>query len=134
MVGENSYGKPVGQIAIDRSACDDRLRVIAFAVQNADGDGDYYTGLKTVFDRRGEKTCTGSDTPALAMGNPTEGQTAAAISALNGVSCTPITDTAGRIAMAPETDMPADGPARFTGKMLPSTVPSPAQRDMPGLH
>ena len=134
MVGENSYGKPVGQIAIDRSACDDRLRVIAFAVQNADGDGDYYTGLKTVFDRRGEKTCTGSDTPALAMGNPTEGQTAAAISALNGVSCTPITDTAGRIAMAPETDMPADGPARFTGKMLPSTIPSPAQRDMPGLH
>ena len=134
MVGENSYGKPVGQIAIDRSACDDRLRVIAFAVQNADGDGDYYTGLKTVFDRRGEKTCSGSDTPALAMGNPAEGQTAAAISALNGVSCTPITDMAGKIAMAPETDGPIEGPERFSGKMLPSTVPSPAQRDMPGLY
>jgi hypothetical protein len=72
--------------------------------------------------------------PGLAMGNPAEGQTAAAISALNGVSCTPITDTAGKIAMAPETDVPVDGPARFTGKMLPSTIPSPAQRDMPGLH
>lgn len=134
MVGENSYGKPVGQIAIDRPACDDRLRIIAFAVQNADGDGDYYNGLKTIFDRRGEKTCTGSDTPALAMGNPAEGQTAAAILALNGGSCTPITDTAGRISMAPETDVPAEGPARFTGKMLPSTAPSPAQRDMPGLY
>jgi len=134
MVGENSYGKPVGQIAIDRSACDDRLRIIAFAVQNADGDGDYYSGLKSVFDRRGEKTCTAPDNPALAMGNPAEGQTAAAISALNGVSCSPIVDTAGRISMPTETEVPAAGPVRFTGKMLPSTVPSPAQRDMPGLY
>lgn len=134
MVGENSYGKPVGQIAIDRTACDDRLRVIAFAVQNADGDGDYYTGLKSVFDRRGEKTCIAQDTPSLAMGNPAEGQTAAALSVLNGATCTPISGSAGLISMVPDTDVPITGAVHFTGRMLPSSFPTPAQRDMPGLY
>jgi C-terminal processing protease CtpA/Prc len=134
MVGENSYGKPVGQIAIDRTACDDRLRVIAFAVQNADGDGDYYTGLKSVFDRRGEKTCMAQDTPSLAMGNPAEGQTAAALSVLNGATCTPISGSAGLISMAQDTDVPITGAVHFTGRMLPSSFPTPAQRDMPGLY
>lgn len=134
MVGQNSYGKPVGQIAIDRTACDDRLRVIAFAVQNADGDGDYYTGLKSVFDRRGEKTCAAQDTPTLAMGNPAEGQTAVALSVLSGASCAPISASAGLMSVVPDTDVPVGGPARFTGLMLPSSTPSPAQRDMPGLY
>lgn len=134
MVGQNSYGKPVGQIAIDRSACDDRLRIIAFAVQNADGDGDYYTGLKSIFDRHGEKTCQAQDTPSLAMGNPAEGQTAAALSVLNGASCTPISGSAGLISMAPDTNVPVTGSVHFTGRMLPSNTPNPAQRDMPGLY
>lgn len=134
MVGENSYGKPIGQIAIDRAVCDDRLRVIAFAVQNADGDGDYYTGLKSVFDRRGEKTCAAPDVPTLAMGDPAEEQTAAAISVLNGTSCTPISDGAVRIPNISETEGTAAGSARFLGRLLPATAPSPAQRDMPGLY
>jgi len=134
VVGENSYGKPIGQIAIDRAVCDDRLRVIAFAVQNADGDGDYYNGLKSVFDRRGEKTCSGSDMPTLAMGNPAEGQTAAAISALSGASCTPMSDGAVRMAAVSDAESSASGPARFVGRLLPAAAPSPAQRDMPGLY
>ena len=134
MVGENSYGKPVGQIAVDRTVCDDRLRIIAFAVQNADGDGDYYTGLKSVFDRRGEKTCAAPDTPTLAMGNPAEGQTAVAISALMGASCTPMSDGAARLPPASDVESLATGPARFTGRLLPAIAPSPAQRDMPGLY
>ncbi len=134
LVGENSYGKPIGQIAIDRTVCDDRLRVIAFAVQNADGDGDYYTGLKSVFDRRGEKTCAASDMPTLAMGNPAEGQTAAAISALSGASCTPMADGAARMPAMSDVENIAAGPAGFSGRLLPAKVPSPAQRDMPGLY
>ena len=47
LIGTNTYGKPVGQIALDRAACDDRLRVIAFATQNAARQGDYYDGLAT---------------------------------------------------------------------------------------
>ncbi len=43
LVGSNTYGKPVGQIAIDNPSCsDDRLRVIAFARQNSARQGDYY--------------------------------------------------------------------------------------------
>ena len=41
LVGSNTYGKPVGQIALDRAACDDRLRVVALATQNAERRGDY---------------------------------------------------------------------------------------------
>lgn len=134
MVGENSYGKPIGQIAIDRTVCDDRLRVIAFAVKNADGDGDYYTGLKSVFDRRGEKTCAAPDTPTLAMGNPAEGQTAVALSALSGASCTPMSDGAARMPALSDTESAAAVSAPFTGRLLPATAPSPAQRDMPGLY
>ncbi|MEH3107768.1 MAG: S41 family peptidase [Sphingomonas fennica] len=57
MVGQNSYGKPVGQIAIDRSECDDRLRIVAFATQNAAGRGDYYGGLRDSV----EATCAATD-------------------------------------------------------------------------
>ena len=39
LVGTNTYGKPVGQIALDRSRCDDRLRVVAFKTENADAPG-----------------------------------------------------------------------------------------------
>jgi len=134
MVGENSYGKPIGQIAIDRTACDDRLRVIAFATKNADGDGDYYTGLKSVFDRRGEKTCAAPDTPTLAMGNPAEGQTATALSALSGASCTPMSDGAVRMPTESDPESSATAPAPFKGRLLPATAPNPAQRDMPGFY
>lgn len=33
LVGSNTYGKPVGQIALDKAECDDRIRVIAFATE-----------------------------------------------------------------------------------------------------
>ena len=45
LVGSNTFGKPVGQIALDQTACDDRIRVVAFAKENAAGQGDYYSGL-----------------------------------------------------------------------------------------
>ena len=45
LIGSNTYGKPVGQIALDRPACDDRLRAIALKVENASHQGEYYTGL-----------------------------------------------------------------------------------------
>ena len=44
LIGGNTYGKPVGQIAVDRAQCDDRLRVVAFGVANAAGNSGYYNG------------------------------------------------------------------------------------------
>ena len=45
LIGTNTYGKPVGQIGLDRAACDDRLRVVALSTQNAARQGAYYDGL-----------------------------------------------------------------------------------------
>lgn len=45
IVGSRTFGKPVGQNAYDISACDFRLRLVAFRNVNSAGDGDFYTGL-----------------------------------------------------------------------------------------
>ena len=46
LVGEDTYGKAVGQSAFDLGGtCDTRLRLISFEIQNGEGQGGYYTGL-----------------------------------------------------------------------------------------
>lgn len=47
MVGEDTFGKAVGQNAFDQNdeACDTRLRLITFETQNGLGEGGYYAGL-----------------------------------------------------------------------------------------
>ena len=47
MVGEDTFGKAVGQYAFDQTgeACDTRMRLITFETQNGLGEGGYYTGL-----------------------------------------------------------------------------------------
>jgi hypothetical protein len=63
LVGSNSFGKPVGQIALDQTACDDRIRVVAFAKENAAGQGDYYSdpqeeSLRVALDFVAGRSCT----------------------------------------------------------------------------
>jgi C-terminal processing protease CtpA/Prc len=43
IVGENTFGKPVGQVGIE--FCDKILRPTSFRTTNALGDGDYFDGL-----------------------------------------------------------------------------------------
>jgi C-terminal processing protease CtpA/Prc len=43
IVGDNTYGKPVGQVGID--FCEKILRPTSFKTTNANGDGDYFDGL-----------------------------------------------------------------------------------------
>ena len=69
LVGSNTYGKPVGQIALDRSQCDDRLRVVAFRTENASRQGDYYTGLASTV----PATLPGVRRPQPAAGRPCRG-------------------------------------------------------------
>ncbi len=83
LVGSNTFGKPVGQIARDRSACDDRLRVVAFETKNADRQGGYYTGLASTVQR----SCAAQDQITRPMGDPQEASTRAALDALAGASC-----------------------------------------------
>ena len=86
LVGSNSYGKPVGQEAYDITACDDRLRVIALQLENRNGQGEYFTGLASVF----PNTCRAGDDIFTPFGDPTEASISAALDFLAGRSCTPI--------------------------------------------
>jgi len=117
LVGANTYGKPVGQIAIDRAQCDDRLRVIAFAVRNAVGGGDYYSGLAGTV----PITCQAGDDLNHPLGDPQEASTRQALDFIEGKTCTAIpTGQAGqRVAARRELLRPAR--------------PSAAQREVPGL-
>ena len=45
IVGSDTLGKPVGQLAFDLTGCEDRLRLISFRLDNALGEGGYYDGL-----------------------------------------------------------------------------------------
>lgn len=122
LVGTNTYGKPVGQIAIDRSACDDRLRVIAFALENSAHQGAYYDGLADFMGA----TCQAGDDISRPLGDPQEQSTRRALDFLAGRACTPIgaaaTASAGRsAALGARLDLVS--PQR----------PSTAQREVPGL-
>ncbi len=126
LVGSNTFGKPVGQIALDKAACDDRMRVIAFATGNASGASDYYSGLAPKI----SNSCAAADNLSFALGDPNESSLRAAIDFLAGRSCgARITSVDSRTASA-ERIAPGLAP---TPAMLENETPSAAQREMPGL-
>ncbi|QYJ07010.1 S41 family peptidase [Qipengyuania flava] len=123
LIGANTFGKPVGQIARDRSACDDRLRVVAFQSVNADDQGEYYGGLADVM----PVTCRADDDILTPLGDPTEASIATALDFLAGRSCTSISGSgAGNVASAEQQ------PGRR--ELLMPQAPSPAQFEIPGLQ
>lgn len=89
LIGSNTFGKPVGQIARDRAQCDDRLRVVAFASRNSAGRGDYFNGLASEV----AASCAAEDDLRFAMGDPREASTARALDFLAGRSCAALSDT-----------------------------------------
>ncbi|HEV7341488.1 MAG TPA: S41 family peptidase [Sphingopyxis sp.] len=125
LVGSNTFGKPVGQIALDKAECDDRMRVVAFATANSTGAGDYYNGLAPKI----ANSCAASDDLSLPLGDPREASVRAAIDFLAGAACPT------RIAEA------SVGPAAQRSnlrvlaepEMLIPARPSAAQRELPGL-
>ncbi|URW75063.1 S41 family peptidase [Sphingomonas donggukensis] len=124
LIGTNTYGKPVGQIAIDRASCDDRLRVIAFATQNAARQGNYFDGLATVM----EKTCAAGDDVTYPLGDARESSVKAALDFLAGRSCTSIATASATSALR------ADEPALLERReLLTPERPNTAQREVPGL-
>ncbi|RMB54051.1 peptidase S41-like protein [Sphingomonas sp. PP-CE-3A-406] len=120
LIGTNTYGKPVGQIALDKPACDDRLRVIAFATQNAARNGNYFDGLASTV----EATCRADDDIGYPLGDSREASTRRALDFLAGRTCSAITS-----------DVSAQS-ARTTAStrkdLLIPTAPTTAQRMVPG--
>ncbi len=130
LIGTNTYGKPVGQIAIDKSACDDRFRVIAFAIQNAAHNGAYFNGLAGFM----EASCQANDDIGYQLGDPREASTRRALDFLEGKSCTAITASASAPGATPQStglDLKAfDAGQRM---LLTPNQPSTPQREVPGL-
>jgi carboxyl-terminal processing protease len=120
LIGTNTYGKPVGQIALDRSACDDRLRVIAFALQNAAHQGAYYDGVSSIV----EASCQAGDDLTHPLGSPLETSTRSALDFLEGRSCTRIASGGTQGVQAVGTS----GPRVLLTPERPDTI----QREVPG--
>ena len=125
LVGTNTYGKPVGQVAIDRASCDDRLRVIAFALRNASGSENYFNGLAGTVN----VSCRAGDDLTRAMGDLLETSTRQALDFLAGRPCTAIAGSS-----TPGLAKPGGLEALQTEpEPLIPAQPSPAQREVPGL-
>jgi hypothetical protein len=116
LVGTNTFGKPVGQIALDRAACDDRLRPVAFRTENANRQGDYYTGLAS----RVPVTCSAGDDFTRPLGDPAEASVRVALDFLAGRSCTAISSGG---------QSPQGAGKR---NLLQPDAPTTAQREVPG--
>ncbi len=118
LIGANTFGKPVGQIALDKAECDARMRVLAFRTENASGQGDYYTGLASVF----PKTCAAPDDINNPLGDPNEAAIKTALDFLAGRACTPIGGASGQ------------GPLSVAPKREPlrPQEPNAVQREAPG--
>ncbi len=118
LIGTNTFGKPVGQIALDRAACDDRLRVVAFATQNSARQGNYYNGLAATV----EASCQAADDITKPLGDPQEASTRSALDFLAGRSCTRISADGQRSLAVSE----------GRRELLMPQRPDTTQREVPG--
>ncbi len=123
LVGTNTSGKPVGQFGFDLAACDDRIRAVTFQTENADGDGEYFSGLAGVM----PNTCQANDDISNQLGDPAEASVARALAFLRdgGASCTPITGTPGFQGV--------QSTGASQKQLLQPDNPSAVQREVPGL-
>lgn len=118
LIGANTFGKPVGQVALDRAACDDRLRAIAFSIKNSANSDAYYDGLATAV----RVTCAAADDVTKPLGDPQEASVRQALDYLAGRTCTPI--ATGQASLSVRAAAP---------QLLRPETPTAAQREVPGL-
>ncbi|MGD9901916.1 MAG: S41 family peptidase [Vicinamibacterales bacterium] len=78
VVGDRTYGKPVGQYVLP--FCDKVLAPVAFAMVNADGQGDYFDGLAV--------DCPAADDIDHALGDAAEASLAEALAVVRTGACT----------------------------------------------
>jgi C-terminal processing protease CtpA/Prc len=88
IVGDSTFGKPIGQSGFD--FCEQRLRLTSFQIFNADGFGDYFDGLAA--------DCAANDDLNVAVGADSDPNMVAALSYLNGGGC-PVIATPADFAM-----------------------------------
>jgi len=77
IVGDNTYGKPVGQVGID--FCEKILRPTSFKTTNANGNGDYFDGLPV--------DCQAADVLEIPVGADDDPNVIAAVSISQSGAC-----------------------------------------------
>jgi C-terminal processing protease CtpA/Prc len=80
IVGDRTYGKPVGQYGFD--FCDKTLFPVAFSTRNANDQGDYFNGLPV--------DCAAPDDITHALGDTDEASLAAALGFIRTGSCSAV--------------------------------------------
>ena len=77
IVGDRTYGKPVGQYAIP--FCDKILAPVSFQLRNANGEGDFFDGLAA--------SCVAPDDLEHSIGDPMEGSLREAFAVISTGGC-----------------------------------------------
>jgi C-terminal processing protease CtpA/Prc len=77
IVGDRTYGKPVGQYGLE--FCEKVLYPVAFTLRNARGEGDYFDGLPA--------DCAAADDLDHLLGDPAEGSLAEALHVVARGTC-----------------------------------------------
>jgi len=132
IVGDRTYGKPVGQQSYDLGSCQDELFLISFQLQNKNNFGGYYDGLPPAPDPAnpfGGTSCAAADDLTHDFGDAAESSTAQALAFIDGTPCT---------AIAPATATTTAGTTHLSAARAAAIYPrperpSPAQLEMPGL-
>lgn len=99
IVGDRTYGKPVGQYVLP--LCDKVLAPVSFSMVNADGQGDYFSGLPV--------DCRAGDDIGHDLGDPAEASLAEALRYVRTGACSAPSQALGTRAVR------AVAPARATG-------------------
>ena len=86
IVGENTFGKPVGQVGIE--FCEKILRPTSFRTTNSLGDGDYFDGLPV--------DCPAIDDVTTAVGADDDPRLVAALAVVQTNACPPAPAAASR--------------------------------------
>jgi C-terminal processing protease CtpA/Prc len=112
IVGDNTYGKPVGQVGIE--FCDKILRPTSFRTKNADGVSDYFDGLPL--------DCPADDILEIPVGDLSDPNIVAALSISATGGCPVVAAPQGALALK----LPPE--IRY-----PDTLGNPA-RDLAGAY
>ena len=116
LIGDMTFGKPVGQIASD--FCEQRLRAVAFETVNAIGEGQYFDGLPV--------DCSAEDDLDLAIGDPTESSLSTAITYVSTGACPIVQSAASKAAGLQSVDTPEN--------LRPTQSIGPIWRELAGAY
>ena len=87
VIGDRTYGKPVGQYGID--FCDKVLAPVAFSLVNANGQGDYFDGIAA--------DCAAPDDIEHDLGTADEGSLFEALHVIRTGSCSATSDVSRKL-------------------------------------